>query len=301
VFSPNGEGPFAFIFACERILNRSMEEDLEEYAKETYALFGLAYYFSEVLHRSLCHYHALRKFPPKGAMTNPRVDELLHTSFSLTLGQVVEKLEGAFSPDLDKRLKGAVEHRNFLAHHFWFERCHIMYSKENLLRLHADLRWYRDLFDELGDAVMEVVNPLLRSVGVTDDLFANAMNQILSGSPEQLIPSRRRLLKQERIVKIWNAPVDDASSLVFETSDGLLWQMCDVGLGWTIFERPKDDWKENEILKPYLPATINPRPPSSSFWNYEFLLRQGSKLKVWKSEKESAFRWNLIIPWENPS
>ena len=114
-------------------------------------------------------------------MTNPRVDELLHTSFSLTLGQVVEKLEGAFSPDLDKRLKGAVEHRNFLAHHFWFERCHLMYSKENLLRLHADLRWYRDLFDELGDAVMEVVNPLLRSVGVTDDLFANAMNQILSG------------------------------------------------------------------------------------------------------------------------
>jgi len=31
-----------------------------EYVKETYALFGLAYYFSEVLHRSLCNYQSSR-------------------------------------------------------------------------------------------------------------------------------------------------------------------------------------------------------------------------------------------------
>jgi hypothetical protein len=282
-----------FIFASKRILNRSMEPDLEEYVKETYALFGLAYYYSEVLHRSLCIYDALRKSSPRAGMTRPRVDELLHTSYSMTLGQVAENLDGAFDPDLSKRLREAVKDRNFLAHHFWFEQCHLMPSKEHLLRLQADLHWYRDLFNELDAAVTEVMNPLLRSVGVTDESLAVAMNQLLSGAPEQSILPRRRLLKQETIVKIWNVPVDDASSLVFETSEGLLWQLCDVGLGWTGFERVTDDWKENEILKPHLPATINPRPPSSSFWNYEFLLRHGKKLKVSKSEKESAFRWNL--------
>jgi hypothetical protein len=146
-------------------------------------------------------------------MTRRRVDELLPTSFSLTLGRVAENLAGAFDPDLDRRLQDAVEHRNFLAHRFWFERCHLMHSRENLLRLHADLRWYCHLFHELDDAVMEIVDPLVRSIGVSDELFANTMNQILSGAPEQLIPTRRSLHKQERIVKIWDVPVDDTLRL----------------------------------------------------------------------------------------
>jgi hypothetical protein len=102
----------------ELIEHRSREEGLEDDIKETYALYGVAYYFSEVLHRSLCTYDALRKFSPKGAMTRPRIDELMHSSYSLTLGHVAENLDGAFDPDLSKRLEEAVKHRNFLAHRF---------------------------------------------------------------------------------------------------------------------------------------------------------------------------------------
>jgi hypothetical protein len=74
-----------------------------------------------------------------------------------------------------------------------------MLSRENLLRLHADLRWYCHLFHELDDAVMEIVDPLVRSIGVSDELFANTMNQILSGAPEQLIPAHRSPHKQEEL------------------------------------------------------------------------------------------------------
>lgn len=97
------------------------------------------------------------------------------------------------------------------------------------------------------------------------------------------------------ILRIWDAPVsDDQSTLIFELEDGTMWQLADVGLGWTRFAAPGPDWRENSALKPYLPARTNPRPGAPGSWQYELGLARGSSILVALSMKRAkAFVWRL--------
>lgn len=62
------------------------QDQTEELIKEVYTTFGLAYYFSEVIHRGLCNIYAFASFGSREDITIPRVDEKLSLVYSLTLG-----------------------------------------------------------------------------------------------------------------------------------------------------------------------------------------------------------------------
>ncbi len=72
-------------------MNDDPDDDL---IREVYARFGLAYYESECLHRSLCIVYAWSGLPARDLITQPRVEERLAQAFSLTLGDVVGRLQG---------------------------------------------------------------------------------------------------------------------------------------------------------------------------------------------------------------
>ena len=132
-----------------RFDSRMMEEVREESIKEAYALFGLAYFHSECLHRELCHAYVLSILPLGTAMTRPRFEEALVRAYALTLGQVIAGLEDSFDRDLFDRLTDAVAKRNFLAHHFWFWRCHLMTSEAGLSEMQKELSELSSLFHNL--------------------------------------------------------------------------------------------------------------------------------------------------------
>jgi len=100
----------------------------DDLLRELYARFGLAYYHSEVLHRGLCIILAMSDLPRRDLVTRPRVEELLSHAFSLTLGDVIGELAGKIPGEYSTNLDEACKKRNFLAHHFWFDRvlafCH---------------------------------------------------------------------------------------------------------------------------------------------------------------------------------
>ena len=79
-------------------------------------------------------------------ITRPRFEEALVRAYALTLGQVIEQLEGSFDQELFDRLNDAVSKRNFLAHHFWFWRCHLMSSEAGLSEIHKELSELSSLF-----------------------------------------------------------------------------------------------------------------------------------------------------------
>jgi hypothetical protein len=60
--------------------------------------------------------------------------------------------------------------------------------------------------------------------------------------------------------------------LIFETEDSVLWQLSDAGLGWTYFTEAAATWTVETDIQQHLPATVNPRPPSSALWTYDFEL-----------------------------
>ena len=111
---------------------------------------------------------------------------------------------------------------------------------------------------------------------------------------------KRKLRKQERIVRVWQFNLADTGKpLVFESDDGQLWQLCDVGLGWTYYNEVGSNWQENEIIAQYLPAAINPRPEGSKPWHYEFKLGKGAILWVQPGERDRSFEWGIRTKGKN--
>jgi hypothetical protein len=280
------------------------DEPDDDLIREVYARFGLAYYQSECLHRELCMILALSGLPSRDLITRPRVEERLIHAFSLTLGDVAAKLEGDLPGELSGELREAVGRRNFLAHHFWFERAHLMFSIESMHQLIAELDEYAELFDRLDTRVSEWSEPKRRELGLTDEVVQSSLRRILAGETDEPLPDRqtvreleKKLSRRQRLIRVWEFTLDDGRKpLIFELVDGSLWQLSDVGLGWTRFQEVGPGWTEHPAFKPHLPADILPRPEPTGPWDYEFALANGAVLWVKPGRQKQTFRWGVRSP-----
>jgi hypothetical protein len=265
-----------------------------ELIKEVYTQFGVAYYYSDCLHRALCHLHAFKPVQSAAQVTKPRVEELLANAFSLTMGQLVSDLRSHFSAEIQNRLSAAVERRNFLAHHFWFERVHLMLTAEGLDEMTRELTEMRELFSTLEEEVTHLLKPKMAALGITQEVQDKALQEIYSGEPWEPLPKKRRPRKHERLVRAWEFGLPDGSKpLVFESDDGCLWQFCDVGLGWTSYDEVGADWLPAQKIQQYLPATVESRPAGGSVWTFEFKLARDAVLSVRPGRRERTFRWGI--------
>jgi hypothetical protein len=104
------------------------QQPSEDDIKEVFAYFGSAYYYSECLHGELCNAYAIIALKDQGYIIRPRFEEMIAKAFSLTLGKLIAELIPHMPEELGRRMKAVLEQRNFLAHHFWYERCHLMTS-----------------------------------------------------------------------------------------------------------------------------------------------------------------------------
>jgi hypothetical protein len=278
----------------------------EELIRELYAMFGLAYYQSECLHRGLCIAFTYLGLPEATHLTRPRVEELLAQAFSLTLGEVADKLKEILPDQWSADLTEGVEARNFLAHHFWFDRAHLMHSGKDVQLLIAELQDYAKMFDELDVRISEWPNlkEKEQQLGLSAEKLEYGLMKVLAGEDKEPLPDKktvreldRKLRKQQRLIRVWEPALGEGhSSLIFELVDGTLWQLSEVGLGWTRLEKPGLGWKENEAIRAHLPADIIPRPQCASPWDYEFTLADSVVLWVKPGRKEKTFRWGLRAP-----
>ncbi len=272
----------------------------DEHLRELYARFGLAYYHSEVLHRGLCIILAMSGLRRRDLITRPRVEERLAHAFSLTLGDVIRELKGKIPDEYNTQLDQALDVRNFLAHHFWFDRAHLMFRANQVNKLIEELDGYAKLFGRLDTEVSRSFEgtDVLR---VTNDVLEDCMARIVSGHSEDPLPNKetirdldKKLKQRQRLVQVWEITLPDGGKpLVFETQDGSLWQLSDVGLSWTRFEHVEQGWIEHPAIRPYLPAYIIPRPKDARPWRYEFRLRKGAVLWVKPGKHERTFQWGI--------
>jgi hypothetical protein len=267
---------------------------MDELIKEVYAAFGLAYYYGEVLHRGLSTIYAIVTFKSPEDVTLPRMEEKLAFAYSLTLGQLLQEAEPLLTPDLIERFKAALKKRNYLAHHFWFDRIPKMFSEEGLLEMYHELHNAADLFSKLDEDLTFHIRPTLQKFGITDERLEKVSEQIIQGNDETPLVSQRRLKKSERIVSAWNVKLSEGVvAQIFETDDGCLWQLCDVGLGWTKLNKAGSEWEINENIQKYLPASVNPRPATTDAWNYKFMLAKGAELVVSQGRGERTYKFRI--------
>lgn len=280
------------------------DEPDDDLIREMYARFGLAYYQSECLHRGLCIVLAWTGLPSPDLITRPRVEERLAQAFSLTLGDVSSKLEGVLPPDLADEIRAAVATRNFLAHHFWFERAHLMFSANNVRQLISELDGYAEMFDRLDARVSEWSEPTRQRLGLTDEVLQESLERTLAGEADEPLPDKqaireleKKLSRRQRLIRVWEFSLEDGRRpLIFELADGSLWQLSDVGLGLTRFQEIGPGWTEHPAIKPHLPAEILPRPQNTAPWDYEFTLSNGAVLWVKPGRQKARFRWGVRTP-----
>lgn len=277
------------------------EKPDDDLIREMYARFGLAYYQSECLHRGLCIAFAYTGLPRRDLITRLRIEELLAQAFSLTLGDVATRLETVLPAELTGDIRAAVATRNFLAHHFWFERAHLMFNVNNVNQLISELNGYAEIFDRLDTRVDEWSEPIRQRLGLTDEVLGASLERILAGEAEEPLLDKqavreleKKLNRRQRLVRVWEFSLDDGlKPLIFELADGSLWQLSDVGLGLTRFQKIGPTWTEHPAIKPHLPAEILPRPKHVASWNYEFRLSNGAVLWVKPGRQKATFSWGM--------
>ncbi len=279
----------------------------DDLIREMYARFGLAYYQSECLHRGLCTVLAWNGLPPRDLITRPRLEERLAQTFSLTLGDVAARLEAVLPAEFAGEIRTAVATRNFLAHHFWFDRAHLTFSVNDVRRLIAELDGYAQMFHRLDARVLEWLEPTRQRLGLTDELLQEGLDRILTGEADEPLPDKqavrefeKKLIRRQRLIRVWEFSLEDGRKpLIFELADGSLWQLSDVGLGLTRFQVIGPGWTEHPAIKPHLPAEILPRPQHPAPWDYEFTLSNGAVLWVKPGRQKATFRWGVRAPKVN--
>jgi hypothetical protein len=285
-------------------LNARIDEEFDsseptsDDVKEVYARFGLAYYQAEVLYRGLCNLYCASQVPPTGPVTRHRVEEHLRTAFEMTLGQLLARLQTILPPPLLDRLVVALDRRNFIAHHFWYERIHLMPSLNGIEAMVAELAQDTELFQELDREVEKIIEPLHLRMGVTPELFVMAVNDIISGKAGALDPLHQQRMprKQETVVQAFNVPTESGQTvLVFQTDDGLLWQLCDGGLGWTPYDQVDPSWPTAQKFVGLLPARINPRPKASAPWTFEIPFGAHATLAVYPGKVAGQVIYHLGV------
>ncbi len=230
-------------------------------------------------------------------MTTPRLDELFTEAHLLTLGQIVPKVVTILPGSLLPRIKEAVEARNHLAHGFWFERVHLAMTSEGTRQLIASLTARTDAFRKLAGEIEACSAPYFERFGITDAMLQEAYNEALAGEDSPPARAKRRPTKKrkELVVAAYIVPCGDAggSTLVFQTDDDELWQLCDVGLGWTAYGQVARDWRPAGLLEGALPAHINPRPTVEAPWTYEIVFKHGITLLVRPGVGPDQFRYSV--------
>jgi hypothetical protein len=268
-------------------------EPSDEDVKEVYARFGLAYYQADVLHRGLCNLYCLSQLPPSGPVARPRVEEHLRTAFGSTLGQLLKRLTAILPPSLIPRLQVGLERRNFIAHHFWFERIHLMPSMTGIEAMIDELSRDTDLFCELDKEVEKLTAPLHSRLEITPELFTKALNEAMSKESDPL-NQQRQPNKEETMSRVFDVPtVSGHSVLIFQSDDGVLWQLCDAGLGWTAYDRPDPAWLAAKKFERLLPVRVNPRPKTLAPWNFDMPFGSKATLSVRPGKRSGEVLYTL--------
>lgn len=271
-----------------------MNNSLDDLIQQSFTQFGVTYFTSEVLHRSLCIAWALLSFESADAITQPRFEEKLAIAYSFTLGKIINNVQELLPEEIQKGLNEALIMRNFLAHHFWYERNYLMFSEEGLRKLLYELKEMEVYFKSMDARIAQIIEKNLQSFGISKDTLDSITKRMLNGEPDRPLIKKRPLKKREWIIKVWDVEVGDGQvTQIFETQEGILLQFADVGLSWSIFEEVGDDWKINDEIQKYLPSRVVIRPDVEKAWHYEIDLSNQAILWVKPGAKNKSYKWGI--------
>ena len=174
------------------LVGMSDDQDPEsDEIKEVYARFGLAVYFAQVLEHGIVN--ALvsidlipnrRKHARTAEEWGAMVDSFMSRHFEKTMGRMLHELRSvtAVPADLEGLLRDALHRRNRLAHDFFRERAEDFLNATGRSAMLTEVDECRTAFQVADDRLDEVVAPMRRAAGLTDELIAREFDAMMTAA-----------------------------------------------------------------------------------------------------------------------
>lgn len=162
----------------------------------------------------------------------------------------------------------------------------------------AELDALANLFRDLDASVSEIFERTWTRMGFTREMMVAALEETRAGKELEPLPRLRKLNKVETITRVYrkqNETIPSQHTLIFETGDSMLWQLCEVGLGWCPFREVDPGWTLARDFADFLPATIVPRPPTTVPWNYDLVFGKRVVLRIRLKENDTHPTFGLRI------
>lgn len=168
---------------------RPADWDNAEQEKEVFAWFGLASYHAQCFEHGVVNLLlsaelvAASKIVTKRDEWNALVDHILDSSFELTLGNIIRRLQERMSldPRTSKVIQDAKDRRDWLAHRFFREHAEDFVTSSGRLRM-------LDVIEENGTRIHEAMK--------TVDLIEAATTKHLGDTPERRQEFYRRYIEE---------------------------------------------------------------------------------------------------------
>jgi len=157
-----------------------MTED--DHVKEVYAHFGLAMYMAQVLEHGIVNAFVFLNLLPKteGKWSPDEFEHYMNTEFEKTLGRLIGKLRTltTIDNDFEDLLGNTLKKRNWLAHDYFRERAEEFMSSTGRNLMIKELQESRDLFKEADRQLDVIITPLMKKVGLTDEIVEEHLRKM---------------------------------------------------------------------------------------------------------------------------
>ena len=146
----------------------------DEQCRDVYAYLGVAAYFAQCLEKSLCNFLLFHNVLTKGNVTLKTVDPVEKAIHKKTLGQLLREVKPVVQfddPAGEALVDKALDRRNFLLHHYFWERAVEFQSANGRVKLLAELSDLRVLFQRADELAKALARKAGKAVGVSDELL----------------------------------------------------------------------------------------------------------------------------------
>jgi len=152
--------------------------------REVYAHFGLAMYHAQCLERTLAMALASVYRPTGQTFTKHQLRDLLEKNYLKTLGELVRQIRTTVPIDeqLEQFLNEALKKRNWLAHHYFWERAAAFCRPDKRKSMVAELLETADFFLKVDREFRGVLDRWLAKRGITPETLQSIERELLEGA-----------------------------------------------------------------------------------------------------------------------
>lgn len=149
--------------------------------REVYAYYGLTMYHVQCLERTLSMLSATVYNSNVNHITRSQYNSILENNFKKTLGQLISQVKKSVDlPEcFEEKLTDALEKRNFLAHHYFWERAMKFGHTRGQEEMLAELIQLSGYFENMDRELTLVQRKWMRAKGITDETIYQIMSDLL--------------------------------------------------------------------------------------------------------------------------